>query len=194
MPYWHSQSKGCTEERVKMMETSITRDEYIKAEIARIKAGGTIHQRCTMAVDGRVEAGLCLGDIPEDRAHRDSNTCSDQCRQDKKRLRRWETAKGSCRHCGHNLPKPRKAKAVKELEPFPVSGNAQPSVEQREAEEIRYVLLSVQRAFLQRYIDKNSTFEEARLLSSKETGFTLGQVTNLIDRAEEATGLRLRRS
>lgn len=173
------------------METSSNlRDSYIKNEIARIKAGGTIHQRCTMAVDGRVEAGLCLGNIPEDRAHRDSNTCSDQCRQDKKRLRRWETAKGSCRHCGHNLPKPRKAKPVKELSPFPETGN----VEHQADIVTRAIAVAIMRNSLQSMIDENLTFEEARKVLAKNAGQSIAEATNRIDQAEEMTGLRLRRS
>jgi hypothetical protein len=86
------------------------REEWLKAEIERIKAGGTIQVRCTMSTPERVAAGWCSDYVPDGRAHRGSDTCSDACRNDKKRLRRWETSKGNCRLCNRRLPKPRKAK------------------------------------------------------------------------------------
>ena len=95
----------------------MTRDEWLKAEVRRIKHGGTIRQRCSMATEDRMKLGLCLGDIPEARAHRGSETCSPACQADRRRLRRWENAKGSCRYCGHGLPKPKKA--------VPVTGKAE---------------------------------------------------------------------
>lgn len=101
----------------------MTREEWLRAEINRIKEGGTIRTFCTMGTPERIALGFCLGEIPPDRSHRDSSTCSEDCRQDKKRLRRWETSKHKCRACGHGLPKPRKPKKAKELQEIPDSGN-----------------------------------------------------------------------
>jgi hypothetical protein len=102
---------------------SMTRESWLKGEIEMIKAGGTIRQCCTMATPDRVALGFCLGDIPADRAHRCLDTCSAECAGDKKRLRRWESAKGKCRACGHGLPRVRKPKIAKEIDAFPESGN-----------------------------------------------------------------------
>jgi len=95
------------------------RERWIKDEIAKIKAGGTIRLRCAMATQDRIELGLCRGDLPEDRAHRGAETCSPECQADRRRLKRWEASKGSCRYCGHGLSRKEKAK----LKTFPVSGN-----------------------------------------------------------------------
>lgn len=108
------------------LPSQMTRETWLKVEIERIKAGGTIRQRCTMSTPDRVRLGWCLGDIPEDRAHRGAGTCSEQCRLDQKRLRRWEIAKNKCRHCGHGLPKPRKPRPVKGILVIPESGNDGP--------------------------------------------------------------------
>ena len=88
------------------------REKWLKGEIQRIKAGGTIRLRCVMATSDRMALGLCWGEIPDDRAHRGADTCSKECQADRKRLVRWENAKGSCRFCGHNLPRTRKKKAT----------------------------------------------------------------------------------
>lgn len=58
-----------------------------------------------------------------------------------------------------------------------------------------YLLLQAQLANLQSMVDNGTTFEEARRIYVKNstTGLTIAEATNLIDRAEEATGLRLRR-
>lgn len=101
----------------------MTREQWLQGEIAMIKSGGTMRQRCTMSTPDRIALGFCLGDVPDDRAHRCLDTCSPACSADKKRLRRWESAKGKCRKCGHGLPRERKPKAVKVLEPIPDSGN-----------------------------------------------------------------------
>jgi hypothetical protein len=85
--------------------TDETRESWMKAEIARIKAGGTIRQRCVMATEDRVSLGLCLGDLPEDRAHRGSHVCSDPCQRDRRRLMRHELAKNKCRYCGRAISK-----------------------------------------------------------------------------------------
>jgi hypothetical protein len=97
------------------------RESWLKNEIRCIKGGCTIRQRCTMATEDRVKLGLCLGDIPPARAHRGSETCSPECQADRRRLRRWEQAKGSCRYCGHGLPRKRKS----EVTHFPVTGKRQ---------------------------------------------------------------------
>jgi hypothetical protein len=88
------------------------RENWLKAEIEKIKSGATIRQRCTMATSDRILVGLCRGDIPEARAHRGSDTCSPECQADKRRLRRWENAKGKCRYCGHGLPRKRKSEVT----------------------------------------------------------------------------------
>jgi hypothetical protein len=95
------------------------REGWLKTEIARIKAGGTIRMRCVMATADRVSLGLCWGDIPEDRAHRGAETCSPECQADRRRLKRWEMAKGSCRYCGHGLSRKEKAKLAEKI---PVPG------------------------------------------------------------------------
>jgi hypothetical protein len=87
----------------------MTREDWLKQEIAKIKEGGTIRLRCMMATSDRVALALCNGDVPEDRAHRGLDTCSSECQADKKRLRRWETAKKKCRVCGHGFTKKERA-------------------------------------------------------------------------------------
>lgn len=88
-----------------MNEGRELREGWLQKEIARIKAGGTIRQRCVMATEDRVRLGLCLGDLPEDRAHRGSHVCSPECQADRRRLVRWEQSKMKCRFCGHGLTK-----------------------------------------------------------------------------------------
>jgi hypothetical protein len=102
-------------------ELTPARAEWLKAEIARIKAGGTIRHRCVMATEDRLNLMLCKGDIPEDRAHRGAETCSPQCQADRRRLRRWENSKGSCRYCGHGLPRKVRARLLA----VPETGNVE---------------------------------------------------------------------
>jgi len=101
----------------------MTREEWVKAEIAKIKAGGTIRQMCTMSTPDRVVRGFCMGEVPADRAHRCLDTCGPECSSDKKRLRRWEASKGKCRACGHGYTKKQKAEIAAASKPFPDSGN-----------------------------------------------------------------------
>jgi hypothetical protein len=104
----------------------MTREQWLKLEINAIKHGGTIRQRCTMATEDRIFLGLCLGDIPQTRAHRGFETCSAECQADRRRLRRWEQSKGSCRYCGHGLPR---SKRKAEVTYFPVTGKESESME-----------------------------------------------------------------
>jgi hypothetical protein len=91
-----------------------TREAWLKTEISLIKLGATIRMRCVMATEDRLVAGLCKGDIPEDRAHRGSNTCSELCQRDRRRLLRWEKSKNKCRFCGHGLTAKQKRDMAKQ--------------------------------------------------------------------------------
>ncbi len=86
----------------------MNREEWIKSEIAEIKAGGDMRCVCVMATPDRLLSGLCSGAIPAERMRRGSDTCSPECQADKKRLRRWQASKGHCRLCGRNMPRTRK--------------------------------------------------------------------------------------
>ena len=87
----------------------MSREDWLRHEILRIKAGATIRQRCTMSTPDRLAAGLCLGDVPDLRAHRGQDTCSPECAADKKRLRRWALSRNKCRVCGHGFTKKERA-------------------------------------------------------------------------------------
>jgi len=80
----------------------LTRDWWQKNEIARIKAGGDVIQRCVMSTAERVANGLCLGDIPPARIRRNppADTCSPECQSDKRRMKREELRNRKCSHCG----------------------------------------------------------------------------------------------
>lgn len=92
------------------------REAWLKAEIQKIKDGGTVELSCVMATPERLDLMLCSGVVPKERAHRGSHTCSPECQADYKRLMRWELSKGVCRACGHNLPKKRRRAAAKSPE------------------------------------------------------------------------------
>jgi len=56
--------------------------------------------RCVMSTAVRVQAGQCLGDIPEQRVRRAAVTCSPECFSEYRRLRRNKAAEKACRLCG----------------------------------------------------------------------------------------------
>ncbi len=56
--------------------------------------------RCVMSAPERIQAGQCLGDIPEQRARRGGVTCSPECFLEYRRLRRNKAAEKACRLCG----------------------------------------------------------------------------------------------
>lgn len=86
----------------------MSREEWLKAQIGIIKAGGDMRMSCVMATPDRIELGLCQQAISTDRVKRGLDTCSPECQADKKRLARWQRSKGCCRLCGHSLPKKRR--------------------------------------------------------------------------------------
>ena len=59
--------------------------------------------RCVLSTAGRIAAGLCLGDIPAERARRKAVTCSDECQREYRRIRRQEAAGIKCRLCGRRF-------------------------------------------------------------------------------------------
>jgi hypothetical protein len=83
------------------------REAWLQGEIAKIMAGGDMRMVCCMSTADRLEVGLCAGAIPLERLKRGSDTCSRNCQADKKRLRRWQASKGSCRLCGRGLSRKR---------------------------------------------------------------------------------------
>lgn len=84
---------------------TITRPEWLKREVGKIKAGGDLTLRCVMATVERLQAGLCLGEVPPARINRQQDTCSPECQADRRRLRREDNARRKCRVCGHGLTK-----------------------------------------------------------------------------------------
>jgi len=59
--------------------------------------------RCILSTADRVAAGLCLGDIPVQRARRKAVTCSNECQREYRRIRRQEGAGRKCRLCGRRF-------------------------------------------------------------------------------------------
>ena len=59
--------------------------------------------RCILSTADRIAAGLCLGDIPAERARKKAITCSDECQREYGRIRRREAAETKCRLCGRPL-------------------------------------------------------------------------------------------
>jgi hypothetical protein len=88
----------------------MTRSEWLKAEIKNIQAGIVVQMRCVMSTPERVEQGLCLGVLPQHRINRRQDTCSPECQEDKRRLKREIGALRICRHCGRGLTRTERTK------------------------------------------------------------------------------------
>jgi hypothetical protein len=106
----HCQGNLMQSDETLLVPVPAMREIWMQEQIARIKAGGTIRQRCVMATEDRVRLGLCLGDLPESRAHRGSHVCSDACQRDRRRLMRHELAKNKCRYCGRTFTRKQREK------------------------------------------------------------------------------------
>lgn len=91
----------------------MTRSEWLKAEIKNIQAGGVVQMRCVMSTPERVEQGLCLGVLPQHRINRRQDTCSPECQEDKRRVKREVGALRTCRICGHGLTKTQREKLIR---------------------------------------------------------------------------------
>ena len=68
--------------------------------------------RCIMSLPDRVDAGLCRGEIPEDRVRKKAVTCSNDCQREYRRLRRGQAAEAKCRLCGRRFRHSAKPEAV----------------------------------------------------------------------------------
>lgn len=83
----------------------VSRKQWLKEELAKVKAGQPVDTWCVMGTPERIGNGLCLGHITPERMRRGQHTCSAECNSDYRRLRREELRRGECIHCGHGLTK-----------------------------------------------------------------------------------------
>jgi hypothetical protein len=101
----------------------MTRKEWMHSRLDSIKEGYALTFRCVMSDPDRIASGFCLGTVSNERINRGQDTCSPECQEDKRRLKREQLRQRKCSHCGHGFTKSERARiAAERLKNFPESG------------------------------------------------------------------------